>query len=222
MNKLENNTVTIILADDHPLLRKGLKDIIEEQGEFKVIGEAGDGEQAFKLIQQLKPAIAIIDIQMPKLNGLEVVSLIYREKLQVETIVLTMYDKENIFNRAMDLGVKGYVMKDSAAAEIVDAISSVIAGKYYISSSISGFLVKRSQIRKPAAEGNVSGISTLTTTEQKILRMIANNMTTKEIADELNLSIHTVEKHRYNICQKLNLSGTNALLRFALLHPDLI
>ena len=220
MENGKKNIITIVLADDHPLLRKGLKDIIDEECTLRVIGEAGDGEQALELIQQLKPDIAIIDIHMPKLSGLEVVNKIHQQKLKVDIIILTMYDKDNIFNRAMDLGIKGYVMKDSALTEIVAAVTNVAAGKYFISSSISGLLVKRGQVG--SSQDDDSGISNLTMTERKILRMIANNMTTKEIANELFVSNHTVDTHRSNICQKLNLRGTNALLHFVLDHQNLI
>ena len=212
--------VTIIIADDHPLVRKGLKDVIEDQGEFNIVGEAADGEQALKLIEELNPTIAIIDIHMPKINGLEVVKSIKKKKLDVGLIILTMYDKENIFNHAMDLGIKGYVMKDSALTEIVDAVRIVAMGKYYISSSISGFLVKKKQFR--TASNDETGISKLTTAEIKILRMIAANMTSNEIADELFLSVYTVNTHRSNICKKLNIHGPNALLHFILDHPDLV
>ncbi|HMN26460.1 MAG TPA: response regulator transcription factor, partial [Ignavibacteriaceae bacterium] len=103
MDKTKKDITTIVLADDHPLLRKGLKDIIDEENSLRVVGEAGDGEQALELIQQLKPDIAILDIHMPKLSGLEVVNKIQQQKLKVDIIILTMYDKDNIFNRAMDL-----------------------------------------------------------------------------------------------------------------------
>ncbi len=218
---MKDEKIKIILADDHPLLRKGLKDIIDEQIQFDVIGEAGDGEEALDMIQKLNPHIAILDIHMPKLNGLEVVRLLRQKKINVELIILTMYDKENFFNRAMDLGIKGYIMKDSVLTEIVDAIKSVSEGKYYISSLMTGFLVKKSQFISDEGEDSI-GISKLTTSERKILKMIAANLTTKEIAEELFLSIHTVETHRSNICQKLNLKGPNALLHFVLDHPNTV
>lgn len=226
MEKLKNDCITILLADDHPLLRKGLKDIIDDDSTMCVIGEAGDGEQALNMIRELKPKIAIIDINMPKLSGLEVVKMIKKEKIKVDVIVLTMYDNENIFNRAIDLGIKGYVMKDSALTEIADAVASVAAGKYFISSAISGLLIKRKQTFgslgvETAGEDDLV-ISKLTLTERKILRMIANNMTTREIADSLFISINTVNTHRSNICEKLHIKGPNALLHFVLDHPNLL
>jgi DNA-binding NarL/FixJ family response regulator len=213
-------TATIIIADDHPLMRKGLKDIIDNSNNWSVIGEAGDGESALELIEKLKPSAAIIDIDMPKLNGLEVVKIINQKKLPVRTIILTMYDKETIFNRAMDLGVMGYVLKDSAVTEIVEALKNIITGKFYISPAFSDFLLKRGHYS--TEENTAEGISRLTSTERKILKMIAGNMTTKDIANELFVSIRTVETHRTNICNKLDLHGTNALLRFALSHQNLL
>lgn len=214
-----NEDITIVLADDHPLMRKGLKDIIEESGGYRIIGEAGDGKQTLELIEKLKPKLVVMDIDMPEPNGLEVAKTIQEKNLSTDVIVLTMYDKETMFNRAMDLGVLGYVIKDSLITEIVDAIKSVIEGKYYISPSISGYLIKRGKYK--SSKDDQTGISNLTTTEQKILKMISENLTTKEIANDMFISTRTVETHRSNICQKLNLHGTNALLRFALEKRDL-
>lgn len=218
MEEVDKNNITIVLADDHPLLREGLKTIIEKKGSMNVIGEASDGDEALELIEKLKPSVAIVDIDMPGLSGLEVAKKIQQKKIHVKIIILTMYDKEKIFNRAMDLGVSGFIVKDSAAIEIVEAIKAVSSGKHYISSSISDFLIKRA--RFPNDENEVE-ISNLTKTERKIMKMIAENKTSKEIADELFISIHTVNAHRANICQKLNLSGTNALLHYALDHPEI-
>jgi len=217
-----SQNIQLIIADDHPLMRKGLKDLFEEYTEaWKVIGEASDGVEALTLIERFPGSVLIIDIDMPKLNGLEVAKLIQAQKIPASVIILTMYDKENIFNRAMDLGVMGYIIKDSAANEMIDAVKNVSNGKFYISPSISGFLVKRGQFYA-SGTGDAAGISTLTGTERKILKMISNNMTTKEIAHDLFISIRTVETHRSNICQKLNIHGTNALLRFALDQKDLL
>lgn len=219
MQNSKKDNIRIILADDHPLLRKGLKDIINNEKNFQVIGEAGDGNEALELIKELKPDIAIIDIQMPKMGGIELLNLLQQQKIKLDIIVLTMYDKENIFNRAMDLGVKGYIMKDSALSEITEAIKNVAAGKYFISSSVSDLLVKRNIM---SVSDDDTGISKLTLTERKVLKMIADNMTSKEIANELFISEHTVNTHRSNICSKLNLRGTNALLHFLLEHKDFI
>lgn len=211
----------IIIADDHPLMRRGIRDVLEEISDFTIIGEAGDGAETYNLTKTLQPDILIIDIDMPKLNGLEVINLLKKERIQTKIIVLTMYDKESIFNRAMDLGVIGYVLKDAVVNEITEAIKNVQAGRYYISPLISNFLVNR-ELKSEKYPELIAGISKLTPTERKILKMISQNLTSKEIANELFISIKTVETHRSNICQKLGLHGTNALLRFVLENKDLL
>lgn len=219
MYSFHKNICTII-ADDHPLMRRGIKDVLEENN-ISVIGEAGDGEETINLTKTLQPDILIIDIDMPKLNGLEVIELLKKEQIPTKIIVLTMYDKESIFNRALDLGVIGYVLKDSVVNEILDAIKSVMEGKYYISPLISNFLINRG-LKSEKYPEVITGISKLTPTEKKILKLISQNFTTKEIANELFISIKTVETHRSNICQKLGIHGTNALLRFALENKEIL
>jgi DNA-binding NarL/FixJ family response regulator len=211
----EYNPITILLADDHPLLRKGLRETIEEDTHFSVIAETGNGEHALALIKQHKPAIAVLDIDMPKINGLDVAALLQKKKHPTKIIILTMYNTDNFFNRAMDLGVRGYLLKDNAISEIVDALQRVAEGKFYFTPSLSDLMVQRSRvIHRDAAEQ--LGLSSLTQTERTVLRLVADNISNKDIADKLFISVRTVETHRNNICQKLNLQGTNALLRFAL------
>lgn len=207
--------ITVLLADDHPLMRKGLKEMIEEEAVFQIIAEASNGGSALALIEQLQPAIAVLDIDMPKMNGLEVATAAKQKKISTRIIVLTMYDTENIFTKALESGVMGYVLKESAATEIVEAIKNVSQGKYYITPSMSGHLMK--PFTRPNVHSEeVSTIFQLTPTEHKILALISQNKSSKEIADTLFISLRTVETHRNNICQKLNLRGVNALLKFAL------
>jgi DNA-binding NarL/FixJ family response regulator len=213
------DNVTIVIADDHPLMRKGLRDLIEEKSRWQVVGEASDGEEALALVRSLHPTVLVIDIDMPKLNGLEVIRIIQQEHASVKTVVLTMYDKETIFDRAMESGVLGYVMKDAVVTEIVDCIENVLASKYYISPSLSSHLVRKAHLSQGLAN-QIAGLSTLTPMERKILKMISRNLTTRDIANELFISTRTVETHRANICQKLNLHGPTALLRFALENKD--
>lgn len=221
MEQVGKQKITIIIADDHPLLRRGVRELIEEQEGWQVIGEASDGEKALELARKFPAAILIIDIVMPKMNGFEVVKAIRENKLPNNIIILSMHNKESFFDRAMDLGILGYVIKDSADTEIIDAIKNVSAGKYYLSPYISGFAVKRGQYITTGSD-DVIGISRLTVTERKILKMISENMSTKDIANKLFISIHTVERHRANICQRLDLHGTNSLLRFALENKDIL
>jgi DNA-binding NarL/FixJ family response regulator len=214
-----NEDVRIVIADDHPLMRKGIIGVIHEIPHWRVVGEAADGEQALRLLDELHPHVLIIDIDMPKLNGLEVAKIVQQRKLLVKVIVLTMYDNETMFNRAIDVGVMGYVLKDAVVTETVDALRNVLAGKYYLSPSVSGALAKRVRLDEDEP-AYALGLSKLTRTERKVLKLIAENRTSKEIAEELFISVRTVETHRSNICQKLDLHGTNALLRFALAHHD--
>jgi len=206
--------ISILIADDHPLIRKGLKEVIESMPQIKSIYEAGDGESALRLIEEQHPPLAILDVDMPKMNGLDVAKEVHQRQLETDIVILTMYDKESIFNRAFDLGVMGYVLKDAALAEIASCIGNVLNGKYYISPAISDYLLRRTG-RQTGGKDKRGGLTALTNTERKVLIMIAKHKTTNEIAEELFVSPRTIETHRHNICSKLNITGTNALLKFA-------
>lgn len=212
---IKGSVTSIILADDHPLMRKGLKEIIEEEGGFTVAAEANNGESALALIVQHLPLIAVLDIDMPKMSGLEVAAAVRKQKIPVRLIILTMYDTENMFTKAMEMGVMGYVLKDSAATEIVEALKNVRDGKHYITPALSGMLLRQSAQPGFRAEEQFS-LSTLTATERKILKLVAQERSSKEIAEALFISPRTVDTHRNNICQKLDLHGSNALYKFAL------
>ena len=207
--------ITIILADDHPLLRLGLREIIHQHTGFRVVAEAGNGERALELIEQLRPSIAILDIDMPKLSGLDVVKQILKRKIPTEIIILTMHGEASFLERAIDLGVMGYVLKESVEYEICAAIESVHNGKPYVSPSLSNILLKRNNRSKEGVEKKL-GITELSPAERKELKLVADNKNTKEIADMLFVSERTVESHRSSICSKLDLHGQNALLRYAM------
>jgi len=209
------NKIKIIIADDHPIFRGGLKQIIEDEKDIEIIGEAGDGEKALELILEKKPGIAILDLDMPKKTGFEVLKELARVKDPVKVIFLTMYKEENLFNEAMDNGIKGYVLKESAADDICECIRLVANDDYAISPLISNFLVKRMSIKDKLKKGKPT-IDDLTQTEIKILKLISENKTSKDIADELFISYKTVESHRSNISKKLELQGSLSLIRFAL------
>jgi DNA-binding NarL/FixJ family response regulator len=196
-------------------LRLGLREIIHQHAGFRVVADAGNGELALELIEQLKPAMAILDIDMPKLSGLEVVKQVIARKIPTEIIILTMHDEASFLERALALGVLGYVLKDSVENEIFSAIESVQNGKPYISPSLSNILLKRNSRSKEGSEKKL-GIIDLTPAEHKVLKLVADNKTTKEIADLLFISERTVESHRSSICAKLGLHGQNALLRYAI------
>ena len=214
-----NNEITIIIADDHPIVRKGLRQIIEADSRLKVLAEADDGEAAIALIEELKPEIAVIDVDMPRLDGFGVARELQKRRLQTKIVFLTIHSEEDLFQAAMDLGVSGYILKDSAVFEIVNGIKAVAEGQFYVSTSLTSFLITRRRAAQNFAEQTPS-INRLTNTERRILQLIADYKSSKEIAAELFVHYRTVENHRTNICQKLGLSGYNALLKFALEHKS--
>ncbi len=211
--------IKIVIADDHPIFRNGLKQIIEFDKRIKIIGEADNGQKALELITELKPDVAILDIDMPKKTGLEVLKEL--KDSEVKIIFLTMYAEEDIFEEAMNHGIKGFVLKDSAVSDIVDCIFSVHEDKYYISPSVSNFLMNR---RKKLNElkNNNPLLQNLTMSEKKILKYISENKTSKEIADILFISYRTIENHRANISGKLNLKGSHSLVKFAIENKALL
>jgi len=207
------------MADDHPMFRGGLRQVIESQPDLRVVHETGNGEDALRAVRQLNPQLAILDLDMPKLSGLELAAAIERERLPVRVIILTMYREEDMFNEAMDRGVLGYVLKDSAADDILHCIRAVANGQPYLSPAVSAFLLNR-RTRAESLRQAKPGLANLTAAEVRILRLIARNKTSKEIADELNLSTRTIDNHRFNICTKLELHGVHSLVKFAFDHKS--
>jgi DNA-binding NarL/FixJ family response regulator len=214
-------TITVVIVDDHPVLRSGLRHIIDAEAGLEVIGEASDGETALALLEEKKPDVALLDIAMPRMTGLQAAKIAQERGLPTKLAILTMSADEIIFDEIMDCGVLGYVLKENAAIEILNCIKTVAAGKYYISPSVSGILVKHKQ-KQEIAFRSLPGLADLTPAERRILKLIAGNKTSKEIGTDLNISYKTVENHRANIAKKLHLNGKNALLRFALEHKALL
>ncbi len=209
------NKVRVILADDHPIFMSGLQQIIEEDENIEIAGTALNGEKALEIIYERKPDIAVLDIDMPKMTGLEVLRAMNETKSKTKVVFLTVYASEDMFDEAMELGTNGYVLKDCAVNDIVECIHKVNEGNYYISPTISNFVVTRRERMKKFDSDNPT-IDTLTKTELNILRMIADGLTSKDIADELFISFKTVENHRSNISGKLGIKGAHSLLKFAL------
>lgn len=209
----------IVVADDHPVFRQGLRQIIAAEPVFEIVGEADNGKQALDLIRKMKPAVAVLDISMPELDGLAVVRTLRAEKIPLEIIFLTMYRDESIFRNALDLNVKGYVLKDSAPTDIVSGIKAVCRGEHYTSPLLTSYLIKSSRPSVLSARAP-GGIADLSPAERRVLALIAEYKTSKDIADELCISRRTVETHRTNICQKLGLHGNHALMKFALEHKS--
>ena len=214
-----SDPITVVLADDHPLFRAGLADVIGADRAFRLVGEAGDGQTALDLVRRLRPRIAVLDIEMPKASGLAVAEIIHRERLGAEVVILTMHRDAGMLRRALDLGAKGYLLKDSAATDIVACLHMVAEGRAYISSGLSTELLER-QAEVPVAE--LAAVAGLTPAERRVLRLIAQGGTSATIAEGLGISLKTVENHRSHICRKLGLKGPQALLRFTLEHKALL
>ena len=207
--------------DDHPLFRQGLRQVIEADARFELIAEAGDGIVALQLIQEKKPDVAALDVNLPGLSGLEIARNLQGKRLSTRIIILTMYKEEETFNRAMDFGVKGFVLKENAVEDILNGIATVATGEHYLSPSISGYLVRRRGRAEMLAEKK-PGLEDLTRAERRILKLIAEKRTSREIAAELFVSPRTVEAHRANISAKLELRGSHSLLLFALENRNLL
>lgn len=201
-------TIKIITADDHPLFLKGLRDTLVEEADFEVVDWATNGEQALEKIEKWQPNVVTLDLDMPILNGIEVAKIILKKYPNIKIILLSMHKDADIIRAAMALGIHGYVFKDDAVNDLVSAVRTVFGGGNYISvdNTKKSFFLN---------DGNEL-IGDLTKMEKIILREIANQKTTKEIADEHFISTKTVENHRANICKKLNLHGNNSLLKFAI------
>jgi DNA-binding NarL/FixJ family response regulator len=207
--------IKVLIVDDHPLFRQGLRQVIAADPRFDLVGEAGDGRQGLQLILEKKPDVAVLDVNLPELSGLEVARKLQATKARSRMVILTMYKEEETFNRALDLGILGFVLKENAVEDILDCLVTVARGEPYLSPTISGYLLRR-RSRAAQLAARTPGLDDLTKAEQRILLLIAQKKTSKEIAAELFISPRTVEAHRANISTKLNLRGANSLLQFAL------
>jgi two-component system, NarL family, response regulator NreC len=206
-------SVTILLVDDHPIVRQGLRYLLESQSEFKVMGEAGDGVEALLLAERLKPDILVVDMMMPGLNGLEVLRQIKHISPDTRTIVLSMQSADAYVVEALKNGAAGYVLKETGPSELVNAVREVTRGNQYLSIKLS----KRLQVGgREIMSAPSDAYKTLTTREREILQMTVEGCTSQEIGDKLMISPRTVEVHRSNFMNKLGLHNQTELIRFAI------
>ena len=207
--------IKVIIADDHPVMRSGVKTVLMTDPQIEIIAEARDGEEAFNLIMKHQPDVALIDVEMPKMSGLEISRRINSENTKTRIVFLTMYKDEDMFNEAMDTGAYGYVLKENAVEDVLESVQLVSKGRNYISPTISGYLVSRFNKQKNLS-ARLPSINDLTNSERTVLKLISLEKTTQQIADELHISYKTVENHRNNISKKLKLHGTHSLIKFAI------
>jgi len=206
-------TVTLLLVDDHPLIRQGLRHLLEGEPEFKVIGEAGDGLEALLLVERLKPNILVVDMMMPGLNGLEVLRQMKHISPDTRAIVLSMQSADTYVLEALKNGAAGYVLKETGPSELVNAVREVTHGNQYLSIKIS----ERLQVSgRKIIDMPSDAYETLTTREREILQMTVEGQTSQEVGDKLTISPRTVEVHRSNLMNKLGLRNQTDLIRFAI------
>ena len=208
--------IKVFNADDHPILRKGVSNLLAETADIDWVGSAPNGQEALEKIRAIQPDVAVLDIEMPYLTGLEVAQTVIKEGGRTSFILFTLFKDESFFQNAMAAGIKGYLLKESSEQEILDCIRSVYQGKAYVNASLTHFLLN---LQQPSS----SILEKLSDHEINILKLIARQKTSAEIADMLFISPKTVGNHRSNISKKLNLSGEqNGLLKWALEHRDLL
>jgi DNA-binding NarL/FixJ family response regulator len=213
------NEIRIVIAEDHPFFRDGLRHALEKEKRFHVVAEAADGLTAFDCIRTLKPDLAVLDISLPALDGCALARKLRAERIPVEIVFLTICDDQDIFEEALEYDVKGYLLKDCTAAEIVSCVKAVCSGQNYASPSMTTYLVGKARGIETFAR-RVPGFHLLTPQERAILKRVAHDKTSKEIAQEMKIAPKTVDAHRLNICGKLKIHGNHVLSRFAAQHRN--
>jgi two-component system, NarL family, response regulator DegU len=219
MSQTNDRRITLIIADDHPLFRSGVRHELEFVPELSVLAETGDGEEALQLIAKHRPDVAVVDYEMPGLTGLEIAKRVDAAGYSTAVVLLTMHRNKQIFFAALEAGVSGYVLKDDAVSDIVNAVKYVVTGDNFVSRDLTKYLIEKASIR--VTDDPVNGLlQTLTEMERKVLALISDFKTNGDIADTLFLSKRTVENYKTNIAGKLNLRTAKQLLRFALENKD--
>lgn len=208
------STVRVLVADDHTIIRSGLRHLLEREADIEVVGEAADGREALELAEQMRPDLVMLDITMPKLNGIEVSRQIAAKFPKMSVIILSMHADEGYVLKSLKAGARGYLLKDSAESDIINAVRAVSGGKAYFSPEISRMLVD-DYVRGLRQRGVEDSYELLSTREREIFQLLAEGKSNKEISAMLSLSPHTVDTHRANIFEKLNLHSLPELILYA-------
>jgi DNA-binding NarL/FixJ family response regulator len=209
--------IRVVLADDHHLVRQGLRALLERAGDIEVVGEAADGQEALGVVERLLPDVLLLDIAMPHLNGVEVVGRLRGLKVKTRALILSMYTDDTLVRQALRNGANGYLLKRAVADELLLAVRAVARGDTYLSPEVAGPLLTPLVAGLPGGEA-ATPLDRLTAREREVLQLIAEGHTNHEIAAHLTLSEKTVEKHRGHLMAKLTLHDTAALVRFAIRH----
>jgi len=213
------NTVRkrIAIAEDHTILREGLKALLSSNADLEVVGEAEDGREAVRVALELKPDLMLMDLSMPKLNGIEAIKEIKRQCPEIKILVLTVYKTEEYVLASLQAGANGYILKEANHAEFLMAIKNILMGKNYLSPEISGKVIEGYIRAKQNDAANAHTLwDTLTSREREILKLVGEGYKNREIADDLCISLKTVEKHRENLMKKLDLHTASALTSYAI------
>lgn len=206
--------IRILLADDHQLMRSGIRLMLEREADLSVVGEAGDGREAVALAKSLRPDVVVMDIGMANLNGIEAALQMTGDRPEIAVVMLSMHSDESYVLRALKAGARGYLLKDSAEADLIKAVHAVAGGKSFFSPAVSKVLLD-DYVRKLRRSGTEDAYDLLTPREREVLQLIAEGKSNKDIANLLNLSVYTVESHRANLMEKLNVRGLPELILYA-------
>jgi DNA-binding NarL/FixJ family response regulator len=210
-------SITVFLADDHAVVRDGLRHLLEAQPDIKVVGDAANGRQTLQLIDRLNPDVAIMDIAMPELNGIEAARKIRTDCPSTQVIILSIYSTEEHVSRALQAGARGYVLKESAGIEVVNAVRAVHSGHHYLSQKLSDRLID-DYLHQLKSSGERDPLARLSSREREVLQLVVEGKSSAEIAEVLSLSVKTVETYRSRIFRKLDIDDLPSLVKFAIQH----
>ncbi|MBI3124068.1 MAG: response regulator transcription factor [Ignavibacteriales bacterium] len=216
---METEKISLLIADDHPLFRAGVKQSLEKLESVEIY-EAEDGDKALDIIRKIEPDVAVIDIRMPGKTGFEILSLLYNTGIATKIILLTMHKNVNYFYKAISVGAKGYLLKETAVQDLVEAVKTVYRGGTFISKRLQA-MIESEKSDEFQNKLLIDSVNSLTCAERQIMKLLADWKTNNEIADILSNSIRTIENHRANISEKLNLRGVHSLIQFAIENHEL-